>query len=219
MPGAIVKAMSSRTGWIAGAIILGAIALVVLVRPAPPADSPAASPPPPEPAAIPDEPRRGVDVGEEIAAPAPSTRELPAQAAAPSEAGEQNREPAPSIRTAPDWAANYAAEPIDPEWAPRAQTDIVSRFAEQPGLELIALQVECRTTMCQVQMTQPSSAAVEPLAREPPMRLLNTVGMQLLSLNVLSIQTNMMTSVAYVVRPGHEPALMLQRAADPREQR
>ena len=203
-------------------MVLGAIALVVLVGPAPPADSPAASPPPPEPAAVPDEPRRGVDVGDEIAAPESPTREpppLPARAAAPSEAVEQYREPARSIPAPPDWAANFAAEPIDPEWAPRAQTDVVSRFAEQPGLELIALQVECRTTMCQVQMTQPSSAALEPLAREPPRGLLNTVGMQLLSLNVLNIQVNMMTSVAYLSRPGHEPAPMRQRAADPPEQR
>ena len=201
-------------GWIAGAMVLGAIALVVLMRPAPPADSRSASPPPPGLAAVPDEPRRGVDVGDEIVAPEP-----PAQAAAPSEAVEQYREPARSIPAPPDWAANYAAEPIDPEWAPRAQTDIVSRFAEQPGLGLIALQVECRTTMCQVQITQPSSAALEPLAREPPMDLLNTVGMQLLSLNVLSIQVNMMTSVAYLSRPGHEPVPMRQRAADPPEQR
>jgi len=195
-------------------MVLGAVALVVLMRPAPPADSPSASPPPLELAAVPDEPRRGVDVGDEIAAPEP-----PAQAAAPSEAVEQYREPARSIPAPPDWAANFAAETIDPEWAPRAQTDIVSRFAEQPGLELIALQVECRTTMCQVQMTQPSSAALEPLAREPPMDLLNTVGMQLLSLNVLNIQANMMTSVAYLSRPGHEPVPMRQRATDPPEQR
>jgi len=192
-------------------MVLGAIALVVLMRPARP----------PELAAVPDEPRRGVDVGEEIAAPDPLTRDPPppAQAAAPSEAVEQYREPARAIPAPPDWAANFAAETIDPEWAPRAQTDIVSRFAEQPGLELIALQVECRTTMCQVQMTQPSSAALEPLAREPPMDLLNTVGMQLLSLNVLNIQANMMTSAAYLSRPGHEPVPMRQRAPDPPEQR
>lgn len=217
MPGAIVKAMSSRTGWIAGAIVLGAIPLVVLLRPAPPTDSPAASPPPPELAAVPDELRRGVDVGEEIAAPGPPTREpppLPAQAAAPSEAVEQYREPARSIPAPPDWAANFAVEPIDPEWAPRAQTDIISRFAEQPGLQLLALQVECRTTMCQVQMTQPSSSA-----GEPPMALLKTPGMQLLSVNTPTSPPSMQISVAYVARPGHEPVPTRQRAVDLPEQR
>jgi hypothetical protein len=209
--------MSSRVGWIAGALVLGAIALVVLMRPAPPADSPAASPPPRGLAAVPDEPRRGVNVGEEIAAPEPPTHESPpppAQPTAPSEVVEQYREPARSIPAPPDFAANFAAEPIDPEWAPRAQTDIVSRLAEQPGLQLVALRVECRTTMCQVQMTQPGSSAVE-----PSMVLLKTLGMQLLTLTTLRSPPGMLSSVAYVVRPGHEPAPMRQRAADPPEQR
>jgi hypothetical protein len=211
MPSAIVVGMSSRVSWIVGALVLGAIALVVLMRPAPPADSPA-SPPPRELAAVPDEPRRGVDAGEEIAAPEPPP--LPAQAAAPSEVVEQYREPARSIPTPPDFAANFAAEPIDPEWAPRAQTDILSRLAEQPGLQLLALQAECRTTMCQVQMTQPGSSA-----NEPPMTLLKTLGMQPLSVNALRGPPNILISVAYVARPGHEPAPMRQRAADPPEQR
>jgi hypothetical protein len=150
-------------------------------------------------------------------APEPPTREappLPAQAAAPSEVVEQYREPARSIPTPPDFAAKLAAEPIDREWAPRAQTDIVSRLAEQPGLQLLALQAECRTTMCQVQMTQPGSSA-----NEPPMALLKTLGMQPLSVNALRSPPNMLISVAYVARAGHEPAPMRQRAADPPEQR
>jgi hypothetical protein len=199
-------------GWVAGAVVGGAIGLVFFLRPAPPADTPATSP--------------GVDVVEEIAAPEP----LPARAAAPSDVVEQNRQATTeaaneqAIPAPPVWGEIYAAESIDPEWAPRAQTDIVSKFAEQPGLKLIALQVECRTTMCQVQMTEPSSTALDPLAREPPMRLLKTVGMQLLSLNVVNIQTNMMTSVAYLSRPGHEPFPQIepfpqlrQHAADPPE--
>lgn len=218
MPGAIVRIMSLRTGWIAGALVLGAIALVVLVRPVSPADPPATTAALSEPAAVRDDLRRGVDLGEEIAAPEPLTREpppLPAQAAAPSEVVEQYRETAPSIPGPPDFAANFAAESIDPEWAPRAQTDILSRLAEQPGLPLLVLQVECRTTMCQVQMTQPTSSAAD-----PPMALMKVLGMQLLSLNALRSQSSMqLSSVAYVARPGYGPAPMQQRVADPPRQR
>jgi hypothetical protein len=195
-------------------MVVGAVALVILMRRAPPADSPAASPAPPETAALPEQPRRSVDVGEELVTVEPATREPPppARAAVPSEVVEQRREAAPSIPAPPDWAADFAAESIDREWAPRGETEILSRFAEQPGLQLLAVQVECRTTLCEVQMTQPSSAA-----REPPMALLNTSGMRLLSVNTRGSQPSMQITVAILSRPGHEPFPLRQLAADPPE--
>jgi hypothetical protein len=226
--------MSSRVGWIAGAIALGAVVVVVFVRPAPPADSPATSPALPEPAAVPESPVRGIDVANEVDAPEPPSREpppLPAQAP-PSEVVEAYRELARSMPanvtggvptlvvanetsfSAPPIFAKFAAEPIDPEWAPRAQTEIVSKFAEQPGLKLITLQVECRTTLCQVQMTQPTSAA-----GESPVRLLNTSGMQLLFTMTLSSQPSMQGSVAYLLRPGAEMPDLRPRAPEPPERR
>ena len=52
----------------------------------------------------------------------------------------------------------FAAEPIDGAWAPGAEAKLLSTFAEIPGLELIDLQVQCRSTMCRVQLTQPPAA-------------------------------------------------------------
>jgi hypothetical protein len=49
----------------------------------------------------------------------------------------------------------FAAEPIDAAWAPGAEARLLAVFAAIPGLELIDLQVECRTTMCRLQLTQP----------------------------------------------------------------
>jgi hypothetical protein len=198
-------------------MVVAAIALVMLVRPAPPADSSAAAPPTPETAAVPDEPRRRVDAEEEVTARELPTREplpQPARAAAPSEVVEPNREAAPPIPAPPDWAANFAAESIDREWAPGAETQIVSRFGEQPGLQLLAIQVQCRTTMCEVQMTRPGSST-----RDPPMDLLKTSGMQLLSVNTTGNQPGMHTTVAILSRPGHEPFPIRQQAADPPGQR
>jgi hypothetical protein len=52
----------------------------------------------------------------------------------------------------------FAAEPIDGTWAPGAEAKLLSTFAQMPGLELIDLQVQCRSTMCRVQLTQPPAA-------------------------------------------------------------
>lgn len=52
----------------------------------------------------------------------------------------------------------FSAEPIDGTWAPSAEAKLLSTFAEIPGLELIDLQVHCRSTMCRLQMTQPPAA-------------------------------------------------------------
>ncbi len=49
----------------------------------------------------------------------------------------------------------FAAEPVDAAWAPGAEADLLARFAQMPGLKLIDLQVECRSTMCRLQLTQP----------------------------------------------------------------
>jgi hypothetical protein len=61
----------------------------------------------------------------------------------------------------------FAAEPIDATWAPGAEADLLAKFAQMPGLKLIDLQVECRSTMCRFQLTQPAG----PAAQGSPMAL------------------------------------------------
>jgi hypothetical protein len=53
----------------------------------------------------------------------------------------------------------FAAEPVDATWAPGAEANILARFAQMPGLELIDLRVECRSTMCRFELTQPTGLA------------------------------------------------------------
>ena len=55
----------------------------------------------------------------------------------------------------------FAAEPVDATWAPGAEAGLLAKFAEMPGLKLIDLQVECRSTMCRFQLTQPTGPAVQ----------------------------------------------------------
>jgi hypothetical protein len=55
----------------------------------------------------------------------------------------------------------FAAEPIDATWAPGAEATLLAKFAQMPGLKLIDLQVECRSTMCRFVLTQPTGPALE----------------------------------------------------------
>jgi hypothetical protein len=57
-----------------------------------------------------------------------------------------------------DGEREFAAEPIDATWAPGAEAKLLGFIAQMPGLELVDLQVECRSTMCRLQMTQPPAS-------------------------------------------------------------
>ncbi len=57
-----------------------------------------------------------------------------------------------------DGEREFSAEPIDGAWAPGAEAKLLSTLAQVPGLELIDLQVHCRSTMCRLQLTQPRAA-------------------------------------------------------------
>jgi hypothetical protein len=66
----------------------------------------------------------------------------------------------------------FAAEAVDRTWAAGAEASIYAKLAEIPGLELIDLQAECRSTMCRLQMASGSSlpsfkGVFEPIGLEP----------------------------------------------------
>lgn len=90
----------------------------------------------------------------------------------------QNRNPnaAISLELA-EREREFAAEPIDGAWAPGAEANLLSTFAQISGLELVDLQVQCRSTMCEVQLTQ-SIAFSRGSSREPPFQIGDQVGMK-----------------------------------------
>jgi hypothetical protein len=53
----------------------------------------------------------------------------------------------------------FAEEPVDSTWAPAKEADVLAKFAQMPGLKLIDLQVECRSTMCRLQVMQPTGGS------------------------------------------------------------
>jgi hypothetical protein len=69
----------------------------------------------------------------------------------------------------------FSVEPIDAAWAPGAEANLLAKFAQMQGLKLIDLRVECRSTMCRVELSQPPAAPGE---RPPSFSgLLDSVGL------------------------------------------
>ena len=95
----------------------------------------------------------------------------------------------------------FAAEPVDAAWAPGAEADLLAKFAQMPGLKLVGLQVECRSTMCRVQLTQPRGATAEDGER-PFSTFLDSSGPKPRYLSMIFDPSGQMSSVAYFWREG-----------------
>jgi hypothetical protein len=98
----------------------------------------------------------------------------------------------------------FAAEPVDASWAPGAEADVLAKFAQMPGLKLIDLQVECRSTMCRLQVTQPSGAPDANGAR-PFNILLDSIGYEPRWMMAIGDRSGPMRSIAYLWRDGFAP--------------
>jgi len=105
----------------------------------------------------------------------------------------------------------FAAEPIDAAWAPGAEADLLAKFAQMPGLTLIGLQVECRSTMCRLELLQPDGAPAADGSR-PFNILLDSVGLEPRWMLAIQGTRGPMRSVAYLWREGFAPQ---QKAGEP----
>jgi hypothetical protein len=65
----------------------------------------------------------------------------------------------------------FAAEPRDPDWSTAAESQVLAKFAEMPGLELVSLEVECRQTLCRLQFVSPRTVPAGPPSAEQLARL------------------------------------------------
>jgi hypothetical protein len=118
----------------------------------------------------------------------------------------------------------FAAEPVDGDWAPGAEADLLAKLAQVPNLRLIDVQVECRSTMCRLQLTQPVDPPAESGPRERalslegrprPFNLLNdSIGLEPRWMMVVGDGTGPMRSVAYLWRAGFAPR---QQPGQPQE--
>ena len=103
----------------------------------------------------------------------------------------------------------FAAERIDPLWATAMEGHILGQLA-QANLQLVTMQVECRTSLCRVQlMERPSESADMAAFRD----LVRGFGLDVWRMNNLGNQSGATTTVAYLARresllPAQQQALI-----------
>jgi hypothetical protein len=52
----------------------------------------------------------------------------------------------------------FSSEGVDPSWAAAAEAHVLGRIAQTESLALISLRVECRATMCRLELTEPGGS-------------------------------------------------------------
>jgi hypothetical protein len=102
----------------------------------------------------------------------------------------------------------FAAEPRDSRWAPGAEAELLAKFAQVPGLRLLELQAECRSTMCRFQLLQPPGTPGNPSL--PFHTLLDSLGLKprfiMTVVDALPEAEQVpLKSVAYLWREGFAP--------------
>src|SRR6185503_6570196 len=61
----------------------------------------------------------------------------------------------------------FAVEPLDPPWSRSREAEILGQVAQMSGIRLLTIEVECRTSMCRLQLTQ-GAAPTESVWRGVP---------------------------------------------------
>lgn len=137
------------------------------------------------------------DVPEPTAASAPdSTRSAPvAPATLP---GQNPLTPEQMPRSVEEGERAFSAESVDAAWARGAEANVLGRFSRVKGLALNALQVECRSTMCKLQVAAPKSSS----GGGPDLFdfFNNSLGVQPRWVQIVVDNAGMMQWVAYVGR-------------------
>jgi hypothetical protein len=114
----------------------------------------------------------------------------------------------------------FAAEPVDPLWATGVEGHILGQLA-QANLQLVTMQVECRTSMCRVQLIErpskrPDAGTFHDLVRD--------LGLDVWRVNGFVDQNGTPTLVAHLARresmsPAQQQALIreLERTLPPQQ--
>ena len=108
----------------------------------------------------------------------------------------------------------FAAEAVDPLWATGVERNILDQIA-QANLQLVTMQVECRTSMCRVQLMERPSKSADMNAFQD---LVRGFGLDVWRMQNLGNQSGATTTVAYLARPGdcyHGPERSVCRAPTP----
>jgi hypothetical protein len=93
----------------------------------------------------------------------------------------------------------FAAEQVDPPWATGMERNILDQLAQAKGLQVVTMQVECRTSMCRVQLIEPPSKPPNAGAFHD---LVSDFGLDVWRVNRFVDQNGTPTLVAHLARPG-----------------
>jgi len=93
----------------------------------------------------------------------------------------------------------FASEAVDPLWASGMEGNILGHIAQAKGLQLVTMQVECRTSMCRVHLMEPPSKSPDMAAFRD---LVRGFGLDVWRMQNLGNQSGATTTVAYLARPG-----------------
>ena len=93
----------------------------------------------------------------------------------------------------------FAAEAVDPLWASGMEGNILGHIAQANGLQLVTMQVECRTSMCRVHLMDPPSRSPDMAAFRD---LVRGFGLDVWRMQNMGNQSGATTTVAYLARPG-----------------
>lgn len=100
----------------------------------------------------------------------------------------------------------FAAEPVDAAWAPGAEADLLGKIAQIPGLALTALRVECRSTMCRLQLALPATPGVasrsNPIDFDRARGFADSVGLEVAWMMGIADASGTLQSVTYLRRKG-----------------
>ena len=168
----VAPSMSVRTKWIlsVGVVLFGLVMLVPRVfepRDAGVGQSVPAAETSDAPAVHDEMPPPGGDLDGEAERAKPLLErpvplpDRPTMMARPPELWNERDAPAPMLEGTDSAFAN---EPVDSLWSPRREGEILSAVAQMTESNLISAQVECRTSMCRVQLTQNVSLQPEEVA-------------------------------------------------------
>jgi guanyl-specific ribonuclease Sa len=114
----------------------------------------------------------------------------------------------------------FAAERVDPLWATGMEGHILGQLA-QANLQLVTMQVECRTSMCRIQLVEPPSKRTDPGTFHD---LVRELGLDVWRVNGFVDQSGTPTLVAHLARresmsPAQTQALIreLERTLPPQQ--
>jgi hypothetical protein len=93
----------------------------------------------------------------------------------------------------------FAAEAVDPLWATGMEGQILGQLA-QANLQLVTMQVECRTSMCRIQLVETASKRPDPAGAFHD--LVRDLGLDVWRVNRVVDHNGTPTLVAHLARRG-----------------